>query len=193
MTLLAKQLIAGLLAVSAMAASPARATVVNFDSLPGNGPMPATYGGIAWAPGWNYVSVENPAFNAHSSPTRVYSVDAETSFSFLNGDQVFEGAWFAGYYYVSFNLYYDGELVHSSPVLEMFGSGPARFLATGYAGLVDSVTVVGVAGGYAMDDLTYHAEVPEPGMPELLAAGMLAAAGLNARSRKSEPRVPRSR
>lgn len=193
MTLCAKKLIAGLLAVSAMAAAPASATVINFDSLSGHGRMPSVYGGAAWAPGWYYLSGDNPAFNAHSSPSRIYSIAAEASFGFLAGGQVVDGAWFTGFHTVSLNLYNDGLLVHSTPALELFGTGPARFLASGYAGLVDSVTVLGVSGAYAMDDVTFHGEVPEPGMPELLFAGMLAAAGLNVALRKTAQGARRGR
>lgn len=186
MKLLSRKLISGLLAASALASAPASATVANFDSLRGGGPMPSVYRDIAWEQGWHYLTSAFPPFNAHSSPTRVFSDAAQKSFTFLEGDQIFKGAWFAGYYYVSFNLYNDGVLVHSSPTLEMFGNGPAQFLATGYKGFVDTVTVVGVAGGYVMDDVTFRGEVPEPGVPELMIVGMLAAAVLNVGLRKTE-------
>lgn len=188
MKLIPQKLISGLLAASALASAPASAAVVNFDSLQGGGPMPGVYGDIAWEQGWHYLTSAFPPFNAHSSPTRVFSDAAEKSFTFLEPDQVFRGAWFAGYYYVSLNLYNDGLLVHSSPTLELFGTGPARYLSTGYMGLVDKVTVVGVAGAYVMDDVTYG-EVPEPGVPELMIAGMLAAAVLNVGLRKTERRA----
>lgn len=186
MKLLTTKLISGLLAASALASAPASATVVNFDSLRGAGPMPGLYRDIAWEQGWYYLSSAFPPFNAHSSPTRVFSDANEKSFTFLDGDQVFKGAWFAGYYYVSFNLYNEGVLVHSSSTLELFGTGPARFLATGYKGFVDAVTVVGIAGAYVMDDVTFRGEVPEPGVPELMIAGMLAAAVLRVGLRRTE-------
>ena len=181
---LAKKLISGLLAASALAGTPASAEIISFDGLRTPGPMPAVYRNVAWEQGWYYLTSAFPPFNAHSTPTRVFSDSAEKSFTFLDGDKIFKGAWFAGYYYVSFNLYNDGILVHSSPVLEMFGDGPAQFLASGYQGFIDTVTVVGVTGGYVMDDVTYRGEVPEPGVPELFIAGMLAATVLNVGLRK---------
>lgn len=185
MKLISKKLLSGLLAASALASTPAGATVVNFDSLRGGGAMPSVYGDIAWEQGWHYLTSAFPPFNAHSSRARVFSDAAEKGFTFLEPDQIFRGAWFAGYYYVSFNLYNDGLLVHSSRTLELFGTGPSRYLSTGYKGLVDKVTVVGVAGGYVMDDVRYG-EVPEPGMPELMIVGMLAAAVLNVGLRRTE-------
>lgn len=185
MKLSVKRVISGLLGAAALASAPASAEVVSFDGLRNAGPMPAVYRDIAWEQGWYYLTSAFPPFNAHSSPTRLFSDAAEKSFTFLDGDKIFKGAWFAGYYYVSFNLYNDGMLVHSSPVLEMFGAGPAQFLASGYKGFVDTVTVVGVTGAYVMDDVTFRGEVPEPGMPELFIAGMLAAAVLNVGLRKT--------
>jgi hypothetical protein len=111
----------------------------------------------------------------------VFADSNEKGFTFLDGDKLFEGAWFAGYYYVWFNLYNDGLLVHTSSTLEIFGSGPAQFLASGYADVVDRVEIVGIAGAYVMDDVTFIGEVPEPGVPALMLAGMLAAGALNVR------------
>lgn len=187
---ISKKLIAGLIAASALASASASAEVVSFDSLRGNGPLPSVYSDIAWEQGWHFLSSPFPPFNAHSSPTRIFSEAAATSFTFLQSDQIFRGAWFAGYYYVSFNLYNDGALVHSSRTLELFGNGPSRYLSAGYKGLVDMVTVVGIPGGYVMDDVTYG-EVPAPGVPHLMIAGMLAAAVLNAGLRRTEKRASR--
>lgn len=186
-----KKLISGLLAAFALASMPAHATVVNFNSLRGAGavPMPGVFQNIAWEQGWYYLSSPFPPFNSHTNPTRVFSDAAEKSFTFLDGDQIFSGAWFAGYYYVSFKLYNDGVLVHSSPTLELFGTGRARFLSTGYKGFVDKITVVGIPGGYVMDDVTYYAEIPEAGVPALMLAGMLAAGVLNVGLRKRERRA----
>lgn len=191
MKLSSKKLLSGFLASLAFAAGTANATVVNFDNLIGNGPVPAEYGGISWEQGWHYLAFEFPPFNAHSNPTRIYSESDENGFTFGDSDQVFEGAWFAGYYYVSFELFDDGLLVHTSPTLQLFGTGPAQFLATGYEGLVDAVRVVGIAGAYVMDDVTYHAAVDEPGMPSLMLVGMLAAAALNAGTKKSHRKAVR--
>ena len=191
MKLLANKLNSGLFAAFALASAPAGATVVNFDSLRGSGPLPGVFRDVGWEQGWYYLSSAIPPFNPRSKPTRIFSDAAEKSFTFLEGDQIFRGAWFAGYYYVSFKLYNDGVLVHTSPTLELFGTGPARFLSTGYKGFVDKITVVGIAGAYVMDDVTYFSEIPEPGVPGLMLAGMLAAGVLNVGLRTTERRAVR--
>lgn len=183
-----RKTLCGTLAACALATGSASATVVNFDGLTGSGPVPAVHRGIGWDSGWYYLASAFPPFEAHSSPTRIYSDADVKGFAFLDDDQIFDGAWFAGYYYASFQLYNDGLLVHTSQTLELFGNGPARFLASGYAGLVDAVSVIGIGGGYVMDDVTYHGEVPEPDAPSLMLAGMLAAALLNLRMKGAEIR-----
>jgi hypothetical protein len=104
-------------------------------------------------------------------------------------DFVFEGAAFSGYSGVTFELWNDGALVHTSATLQDApGATPyaPTFLSSGYAGLVDKVVVSGVQGYFSMDDFTYReaaGTVPEPGTYTLVLIALAAAAV--ARCRKS--------
>ena len=48
------------------------------------------------------------------------------------------------------------------------------FVSTGYAGLVDRVTINGIGGWYVFDDLTYRTggDVPEPGTGLAMSIGV---------------------
>lgn len=91
---------------------------------------------------------------------------------------IFDGAWFSGYSGVKFELFLDGFLVLTTARLpDADGPDPygPTFLASSYAGLVDTVVVAGVQGYYAMDDFTYHATasaIPEPTTSALLLFGL---------------------
>lgn len=198
MKFLSKPVAAALMGACVLACGAAQAGVVNFDNLPGDGAMPSMYGGLTWDPGWYYISSAFAPFEAHSSPTRVYSVADEGGFGVAGGG-VFEGAWFAGFYYVSFSLYSAGQLVHTSATLELFGDGQAQFLASGFGGPVDRVVVSGVGGGYVMDDVAFAdsapqtPELPEPDAPALMAAGLLAAGAARMSGTRVKPKAVRVR
>lgn len=183
---------AGLFGVLLLASASAGATVVTFDDLggPDGAPVPAVYAGIEWDPGWYQVVSDIPAFPPHSPPVRIASEFGTSGFNFIGGDRIFDGAWFAGLFSVEFQLYDDGILVHLSAPLQLLGDGSVEFLASGYSGEVDRVVVVGFPNGFVMDDVTYGGggidppppgEVPEPGAPALMLAGMLAAGALRVR------------
>jgi hypothetical protein len=63
---------------------------------------------------------------------------------------------------VKFDLYLGGVLKHESATLP--GNSDWQFLASGYGGLVDQVTVVNSDSRYSpfMDNITYSNPVPEP-------------------------------
>ncbi|MEW5788105.1 MAG: PEP-CTERM sorting domain-containing protein [Pseudomonadota bacterium] len=168
-----------------------QAEVLTFDDLvydtPYGGPaMPQGYGGLYWI-GWNYYSWDNPPYNAHSGETRLFhmtyyppttpSPNAVYSDNPVR-DFVFDGAWFAGYssfYFpksVSFALYNDGVLVHQSDWLTP--TDTSAFLASGYAGAVDRVELLGDASFVAMDDFQFHfiTSVPEPETYAMMLAGI---------------------
>jgi hypothetical protein len=173
--------------------------VVDFDDLKGFGSVPDGYGGINWGGQWTYYDSDQDPFNPASGLTRVFpgapSPDDpydwiyfnEASFSFLE-NVVFQGAAFAGYPYdVSFQLYLNGNLVHTSTAIQP--SEDPSFLASGYSGLVDKVVVFTTAPSgevyYVMDDVKYEtlSSVPEPTSVVMLGVGglMLALGGVRRR------------
>ena len=89
---------------------------------------------------------------------------------------IFDSAMFSGDSGVTFDLYLAGNLVHTSASLpDSSGTFYApTLLASGYAGLVDTVKVRAVQGYYSMDDFAYHAAavVPEPESYALFMAGL---------------------
>lgn len=175
-----------LLAASAIAfAGLANANVITFEDLQGNGSLPSTYAGLTWGNGWSYYDSSQSPYNASSGKTRLYNYDSVGDYFKFASDVVFDGAYFAGYYGTTFELYNDGQLVHTSSTLDL--SGTPTFLSSGYSGLVDEVRLVGSNGYFVMDDLTFHAStntVPEPGSLALMGLGF---AGLIAvRRRKAQ-------
>jgi hypothetical protein len=137
--------------------------------------MPSPYGGFSFT-GWYYGPdmVYTPAsgavdlFTDYADPgnpdnfviTVNNAISSATPF-------IFEGASFSGYSGVKFELFLNGNLVHTSqPLPDAPDLAPymPTFLASGYNLAVDTVKVSGVQGFYAMDDFTYSAitSVPEP-------------------------------
>jgi hypothetical protein len=151
----------------------AQATVVNFDDLSGEGLVPDGYGGINWGGAWTHYDQEQDPYFPQSPAQRVYPTNNEPTalFSFVNPDRVFQGAWFSGFMEsVSFRLFNDGMLVHTSSSL--VPTAAPGFLASGYGGPVDEVEVVSAANFWVMDDVTYDATVvPEPASVCLIGAG----------------------
>ena len=164
-----------------LGAAPAFATVLNFDDIASDGAVPAAYGGLDWtSAGWTVFSQPQAPYTAHSGDGRIASgflaEDASSRIGFGQLAQ-FDGAWVAGQQgaTLSFQLYLNGALVHESAVLDP--SATPSFLASGYAGWVDSVVVHSSNHGeFVLDDLSFTAAVPEPQTALLLAGGLLALA-----------------
>jgi hypothetical protein len=164
----------------------ARASVVDLnvddiDTSSGEVPMPAGYGGLSWAHNIGVWGFAQYPYNPATPPNRVtfnytgpIDVVAESLVTFLNGPEVFDGAYFSGNYTAQFNLYNGTTLVATSGVLAL--SDVATFLPSGYSGLVTSVGIVGDKGYFAMDDFQYGVPVPEPCSLSLACLGALALA-----------------
>jgi PEP-CTERM motif-containing protein len=175
----------GLAAAAALTiAGAAKATVVTFDDLPGDGVVPDGYAGITWNGQWNYYLDSQPPYTPESSPTRVYDLPGVTGAFEFSGPVVFDGAYFAGFESapVTFEMLLGGVTVATSGTLAP--SDVPAFLSSGYGGLVDTVIVHSPEPDFfVMDDVTFHAGgVPEPASWALMIAGMgLAGATLRRR------------
>lgn len=170
-------------AAIALCAPFASAAVLNFDDIVGpNGfaAVPGNYGGLDWSDsGLNVFTAQGAPFAPRSGLGQVTTdwIDGgpiASTIRFL-APTVFNGAWFSGYEdsSVRFDLYVAGQLVASSDALQL--SATSAFLNAGWDGAIDSVVVrTGAQGSYAMDDFSFAdpAQVPEPGMPALMLAGL---------------------
>lgn len=156
-----------LLAMSASAVP----TVLDFEDLSGSGVLPTNYGGINWSFGsasWEYYGTSQAPYNPSSGSQRIYAgtQSASPSFSFLT-PSVFNGAYVNGDIMggaISFTLSLGGTVVATSGDYLLDSSGTGMFLSSGYAGMVDLVTVntTGSPGYYILDDISYgSAAVPE--------------------------------
>lgn len=183
------KLIRGLVASAALAclAPLASATVLTFDDLPAEGLVPGNYGGLDWSDStWFAFGTEQAPFTAHSGQYRATlgwdGTEGGSSVRFL-APTAFQGAYFAGFegVEVSFKLYLNGQLVGTSTTLQT--SDAPAFLASGYSGLIDRVTVASNEhANFVMDDFSFGSAVPEPQSVALVLAG-LAVVGRTARRR----------
>jgi hypothetical protein len=197
-------LLAGLV-FSAMP-SYATAIIVGFEGL-SDGPIPDGYGGINWGGNWFALTFEQYPYEPHSGTNSAYAIpfSGEYTLDFLEPIH-FVGAFFAlaPSNRVYFNLYSEGQLVHTSLIMRPCvdagpgdplcdsaepGTNPPRFLPSGYyEQKVDQVGIVSFAHGfYVMDDLVYGTGpedvVPEPSTWSLIVGGfsMFGLMRLNAR------------
>ncbi|MEF7616094.1 PEPxxWA-CTERM sorting domain-containing protein [Aquincola sp. MAHUQ-54] len=158
----------------------AASTVLSFDDLATDF-VPANYGGLDWTgSGWfsfDGTDTQRPYTPHSGNNLATLSWDGSDANSTVRFHQAatFEGAWFSGYAEgdVTFKLYYQGALVGTSATL--LASATPSFLASGYAGLVDAVSITSAGHAfYAMDDFTFTAAVPEPETWALMLAGLAA-------------------
>jgi hypothetical protein len=152
-------LISGMLLIA-----PARAEVLTFDELTGEGTMPSPYqSSIIWEEGvWSFYDQIQPPYSAKSGSTRLFGKPGDTTPSWdFTTPVVYLGSWFAGYAdaTVRMDLYLGGLLKATTGAFSP-GETPA-FLATGYGGLIDRVVITTPGPDYwVMDDLTFERASP---------------------------------
>ncbi len=181
-----------LAAALTVGATSASAGVLNFDDLTGQAVMPATYNCFDFS-GWTHYDWVQAPYTASSGNTRLYNLSDANSISAAS-DFIFTGSSVSGYGTVNgssygafhYELYNDNVLVHVSTAIDLDGSGVPAWYASGYAGLIDEVRVIGNNDFFVLDDFTYEGDlkcVPEPVTMALLGLG--GAAALIARKRRS--------
>jgi hypothetical protein len=146
----------GLYAALALAATATAQTVVlDFEDRPsGLMPLPAGYGGIADWGSWASTDAVDPNYPAASGVVKIFSVGLQRSIVF-GQDLVFEGANVVSALPFSWEMTYQGQVVATSAVLMPNTGGPAVWLASGYAGLVDTLRYVSAVNVHGVDDFTY--------------------------------------
>jgi len=149
-------LLHSLVAALALAAPAlAQTFVLDFEDRPiGLAPIPAGYGGIADWGSWASSGAVDPNYPPASGVVRVFSVGLQRSILF-GQDVVFDGANVVSALPFSWELSYQGQVVATSAVLAPNTGGPAVWLASGYAGLVDSLRYVSAVNVHGVDDFTY--------------------------------------
>ncbi len=141
----------------AMASDTTTPIVLDFEDLPsGLAPMPAGYAGFASWGSIAHSDLGDSNYVASSGDTFALSVGPHAPILF-GTEYIFEGAYFSGPdqpYTLWFELYNEGELVHTSESLSP--TPKPVFLASGYAGPVDEVRIgTSFANFYCFDDFTY--------------------------------------
>lgn len=175
------------LSISLLAgAAQAAQTVVTFEDintvsttspLYAVGDIPYGYNGISgWenvGQAWEYLDT---SFNAGQIGARFF-YGSSGSLSFDNAPVVFEGTYFQSFArdtestLPGIELYYQGVLVHS--IADPLAPAGMVWVASGYSGLVDEITIRGGGEGFNIDNLTYStAAVPEPEMYAMFLAGL---------------------
>jgi len=156
-------------------------TVVDFENIPSWGTIEDfVYGGMS---GWNqagqlrdYSIYQNPQPDMGNQYFSAYPSGGELRFD--SAPVIFEGMYykFVGYdSQISYDLYYQDQLVYSTPLVPENQPDDIYWLASGYSGLVDKIYFHGTSDGVVIDNLTYSsaAPVPLPGAAWIFASGLL--------------------
>ena len=149
-----QRLAISLLAIALAGAASAQTVVLDFENLTGFAPMPAGYGGVSDWGSWAHSDTPDPNYPPASGAVRIFSVGLQQPIVF-GQDVVFEGANVVTALPFSWKLYHQGQLVHTSAVQQANTGGPAVWLASGYAGPVDSIEYDSPVNVHSVDDFTY--------------------------------------
>ncbi len=184
------KLMAGVWALALLSASEAYAsqTVLTFENL-SDGDLVDGYGGISgWQAGGSLRDYSIYPSHQPDMGDRYFAVaygGAELNFD--SAPVVFEGVHynFVGFdSHVSYDLYYQNQLVYSAPLVPEDQPAEVYWLASGYSGLIDKIYFHGTSDGVVIDNLTYStaAPVPLPGAVWLFGTGL---AGLLCKARRT--------
>ena len=168
---------------------------VNFAVIPTNDPAFRQGGSWFWSRDDSALS-NSPATSASTEspvdgtgiPILGAANQQSARISVTSGRFIFSGAYFKALRPMDlrFHLYLNDVDIWQSAFVSLpdnAAGGPATFLASGYSGLVDAVTVEGYQSYFAMDDFSFTAvPVPVP-EPASLALAALALGGLLAATR----------
>jgi len=148
----------------ALAASSAHAqqVVLDFEDLGGFAPMPAGYGGVAEWGSWAHSDTPDPFYPAFSGATKITSVGLQQPIMF-GQDVVFDGAYVVSGNDFSFELSYQGSVVHTTAVVAPNTGGPAVWLPSGYGGLVDEMRYIAGINIHGVNLFTYTIPVADLG------------------------------
>lgn len=143
--------LAAALAPAAVVLSP---NLLSFEGLVGTAPVPPGYGGIDDWGGWATTDVPDPDFPQQFGSVYAYAtgpgqrVRLGSFHQFLGAEVITEAPF-------SWKLYYQGQHVATSDVLQPNLGGPAVHLGVDYIGPVDELEVVSTSTRHSIDGFTY--------------------------------------
>ncbi|OAI13925.1 MULTISPECIES: hypothetical protein [Methylomonas] len=153
-------------------------TVLTFENL-NDWDLVDGYGGISgWQAGGSLRDYSIYPSHQPDMGDRYFAVSyGGAELSFDSAPVVFEGVHynFVGFdSHVSYDLYYQNQLVYSAPLVPENQPPEVYWLASGYAGLIDKIYFHGTSDGVVVDNLTYSttAPVPLPGAAWLFASAL---------------------
>ncbi len=152
------------LCLSFASAASAQQMVLDFEDRTGFVPLPAGYGGVASWGSWAASDAADPNYPAFSGIVKALSVGPPSPIMF-GQDVIFEGAYVVSGLPFSWELSYQGAVVHTSTVLSPNTGGPAVWLPSGYTGPVDSMQYVSSVNIHGVDLFTYTPVGSGPGVP----------------------------
>ncbi|ANE57077.1 hypothetical protein [Methylomonas sp. DH-1] len=179
------QVLSGAFAALLAGAAPAQASqiVLTFEDIGPGGQLGDSYGGIS---GWDsFGRLADYPFGRDLGlgDYQVHGWGGELSFE--QGPVVFAGTYYQFWgtnSQVSYELYYQGQLVYSAPLDPFNQPSGLYWLASDYAGLVDKIFFYGTSDGIVIDNLTYSpAAVPLPGAAWLFGGGLAGLLGYGRR------------